>query len=600
MPRSVNEEYETRRSAAQSEYEQWQQRSSTFVLACLPLLIYGVILGAKAFRGDTSHWLAFAITWLAAGAAGVGLMHARRRSNVGMRRAIFYEQGLARLNGEVTQTGHTGEAYAPPNHVYARDLNVIGPHSLFGMLAITRTALGHEALADSLLTLRSADEARLQQGAIQELTSAYELREQVALLGRSDFEQVPADSFANWLREERRQIPQWLQPLLLVSNVLWLALLVAGFVGHLDQPTLLRNVAAALALQGALCLSVRTTVQEELDGVERLAGQAAIVRNGLRLLTAAKFTSEHMLALQKSAEGDDRALARLQRLLALEEQRAKEWYYAPALLLSVGTHTAIGLQRWKRQYAVPMQRWLRAWSEFDALLALSTYAVEHPEHVYARFESAHVESAVFVAEEMKHPLLPAHEAVANDITLDAQTRFLLISGSNMAGKSTLLRAMGANAVLALAGLPVPARSLRLGAAGIGASLAITDSLAERKSKFLAEVERLRAIVALAEKERAGTLFLIDEILSGTNSLDRKASAEAVLLSLLEAGAVGAISTHDLTLTALAEMPQVHGRNVHMASPDEDDPLGFDYKLKDGVNQTTNALAIVRMLGLAKK
>lgn len=600
MPHSANEEYETRRKTAQSEYERWQQRSSTFTLGCLPLLVYALVLSAKALRGGGAHWLALVGTLALLVAFGGLLLHARRRAGLAMRRVLFYSQGLARLSGESTQTGHTGEAFAVPGHVYGNDLNVIGPNSLFGMLATTRTALGHEALAEALLTLRSAAEARSRQAAVQELTDAYDLREKVALLGRSEFEQVPADSFARWLREERPRLPGFLQPALYVLNALWIAVFLAGWFGHVDQTTLLRNVAAALALQGALCLLYRETVREELDGVERLAGQAAIVRNGLRLLTGSSFHSEHMLALQTSAEGDDRVLAKLQRLLALEEQRAKEWYYAPALLLSVGTHTAIGLQRWKRKYAAPMLHWLRVWSEFDALLALSTYAAEHPEHVYAELEEAGTESAVFVAREMKHPLLPAKEAVANDITLDAQTRFLLISGSNMAGKSTLLRAMGANAVLALAGVPVPVSSLRLGVSGIGSSLAITDSLAERKSKFLAEVERLRAIVALAERQRAGTLFLIDEILSGTNSLDRKAAAEAVLRSLLDAGAIGAISTHDLTLTALAEMSDVNGCNVHMASPDENDPLGFDYKLKDGVNQTTNALAIVRMLGLAKE
>ena len=209
-----------------------------------------------------------------------------------------------------------------------------------------------------------------------------------------------------------------------------------------------------------------------------------------------------------------------------------------------------------------------------------------------------VSTALFTAESLTHPLLPWNTAVPNDITLNADPQFLLISGSNMAGKSTLLRAIGANAVLALAGAPVAAKSLQMVALHLGASIVVGDSLAEGKSKFLAEVERLKSLVEQARAHPAQTLFLIDEVLSGTNSLDRKAAAESVLRSLTAAGAIGAISTHDLTLASVAEDPTLHGANVHMASPDETDPLGFDYILKPGMNQTTNAMAIVRMLGLA--
>jgi DNA mismatch repair ATPase MutS len=245
-----------------------------------------------------------------------------------------------------------------------------------------------------------------------------------------------------------------------------------------------------------------------------------------------------------------------------------------------------------------MRRWVAAWAEFEAMLALSTYAAEHEENAYPEMVEGGV--AIFAAVEMVHPLLPRAQAVANHVRLDAEARFLLISGSNMAGKSTLLRAIGTNAVLAQAGAPVCARSLTMSALRVGASLALVDSLAEGKSKFLAEVERLRDLVALAREGSEGwCLFLIDEIFSGTNSADRRAAAEAVLRGLIREGAIGALSTHDLALAELAEVPELGGRNVHMASAREDDPLAFDYLLKPGVNRTTNAMAIVRLLGLAE-
>jgi DNA mismatch repair ATPase MutS len=327
-------------------------------------------------------------------------------------------------------------------------------------------------------------------------------------------------------------------------------------------------------------------------------GQMSILREGLRVMCGSEFASEKLRALQREVAEEDRAVRRLERWLMVEEHRSKEWFYPVTMALGMGTQMAISLDAWKRRFGAPMRQWLEAWGEFEALLAVATYAAEHEENVWPEIVDG---GALFEAKGMVHPLLWRKDAVANDVALGsgvgAGVQFLLISGSNMAGKSTLLRAMGANAVLGLAGASVPARGLRMSALRIGASLGIGDSLAEGKSKFLAEVERLRDLLALARETPGESLFLIDEVFSGTNSLDRRVAAEAVLRGLLEAGAVGALSTHDLALAELAEIAALGGRNVHMASSDESDPLGFDYLLKAGVNRTTNGLAIVRLLGL---
>jgi len=350
-------------------------------------------------------------------------------------------------------------------------------------------------------------------------------------------------------------------------------------------------------VQAAVCFPFRAKVQVEIDAARRLASETDILREGIRILRESKFQAARLVELQREVEGEDRALAQLQRPLIIVEQRTKEWYYALGLLFCAGTHAALSLDAWKRQYAESMRRWLAAWAEFEVLLAVGTYAAEHGENVFPEIVEAEGQTTLFAAEGMVHPLLPREKAVANDVALGGGVQFLLISGSNMAGKSTLLRSIGTNAVLAQLGAPVTARYLRLCALKIGASITISDSLAEGKSKFLAEVERLRSLVTSARENPGQMLFLIDEVLSGTNSLDRKAAAESVLRSLVQVGGVGAISTHDLTLASLADIPELHGRNVHMASADEDDPLGFDYLLKDGMNRTTNAMAIVRMLGL---
>ena len=240
-----------------------------------------------------------------------------------------------------------------------------------------------------------------------------------------------------------------------------------------------------------------------------------------------------------------------------------------------------------------MTQGIAAWSHFEALNALATFTHDNPTYPFPTLLDVD-HPATFEATDLAHPLLP--EAVPNSLALNPETRFLVISGSNMAGKSTLLRAIGTNAVLALAGAPVRSTHLRLTPLALGASITLSDSLAEGRSKFRAEVERLRDLVHLT-RQPTPVLFLIDEILSGTNSVDRQHASDSILRSLIGNRAIGALSTHDLALTAIADDPTLHGENVHMASPDPEDPLAFDYLLKPGPNTSSSAQAILRLLGL---
>jgi DNA mismatch repair ATPase MutS len=187
--------------------------------------------------------------------------------------------------------------------------------------------------------------------------------------------------------------------------------------------------------------------------------------------------------------------------------------------------------------------------------------------------------------------------VRNDICWDDARRFYVISGSNMAGKSTLLRTIGLNLVLAYAGAPVCAERMTASRLAICASIAVQDSLLNGKSKFMAEMERIKLALNVPSEE-GPVLFLVDEILSGTNSKDRRMAAEAILRALLQQGAVGALSTHDLALTELAELPELAGANIHMGSRIDSDPMDFDYLLKPGITNQSSALAIARLAGVA--
>jgi DNA mismatch repair ATPase MutS len=234
----------------------------------------------------------------------------------------------------------------------------------------------------------------------------------------------------------------------------------------------------------------------------------------------------------------------------------------------------------------------------EALLSLATYSFEHPADPFPEFTGG---PASFEAADLGHPLVPSALCVRNDVSIGGETRVLLVSGSNMSGKSTLLRAIGINVVLAMAGAPVRARHLRLTPLQVGASIRVNDSLQEGSSRFYAEITRLRQIANLADRD-LGTghpplLFLLDELLQGTNSSDRRIGAEGIVRALVKRGAIGFVSTHDLALTDIGGSVEGHLKNVHFQDEFADGKMTFDYKLRDGIVTKSNGLELMRSIGL---
>jgi len=229
----------------------------------------------------------------------------------------------------------------------------------------------------------------------------------------------------------------------------------------------------------------------------------------------------------------------------------------------------------------------------EALLSLAAYSYEHPADPFPEF----VEGApVFHAEDLGHPLIPVAKCVRNTVSICGETRALLISGSNMSGKSTLMRSVGINTVLAMAGAPVRAQRLQLTPLRVGASILVNDSLQEGSSRFYAEITRLRRICDLAE-QHPPVLFLLDELLQGTNSKDRLTGAEAVVRELIDSGAIGIVSTHDLALTDMQHSAEGPLKNMHLQDEIEDGKMKFDFKLRDGVVTKSNGVELMRLIGL---
>ncbi len=254
------------------------------------------------------------------------------------------------------------------------------------------------------------------------------------------------------------------------------------------------------------------------------------------------------------------------------------------------TQVAMAIEAWRAENAALVPVWLDALAEIEALSSLANYAYEHPADVFPEFVAG---APRFEADNISHPLLPEQRSVPNSVRLAAPLQLLVVSGSNMSGKSTLLRAVGVNAILALAGGPVRARSLALSGLSVGASIRTTDSLEEGQSRFMAEILRIKQILELP----APALFLMDELLHGTNSHDRAIGAEGIVRALLARGAIGIATTHDLSLAAVADQLAPAAANVHFEDRLENGRLVFDYRMREGVVTRSNALDLMRAAGL---
>ncbi len=544
-------------------------------------------LSLYAFRGQLSFlWPSLPIPVAAASARR--LRQARQSKSRLWSLKRFYDRAIERIQGDWVHSGSTGEEFNEPSHVYASDLNLFGEGSLFQMLCIARTSIGRRGLANYLLEAPALEETLLRQEAVRELKDRTDLREKVATLGAFDFLESRHDTFDNWLNSRRLSFPGWLPVIAAMTSALLAAIVVTGLFGLIPWIDVAMWSAPLIAFHTAVGFVFRSGVNRMAESLRVVSIETSVLRDGLRLLETEQFRSAKLRQLSEQVCDGSRSVRKLERLLHALGERDKEWFAGPSRLFLAGTQLCMAVEQWQRKHGPSLITWLEAWAEFEALNALAAYGYENPDNSFPEIADG---PACLQASELGHPLLPRNSCVANDIELSRESPFSIVSGSNMSGKSTLLRAIGLNAVLAFAGAPVRARALRLSGLSIFASLSIVDSLLNGKSKFLAEVDRLRQAIESAVPFRP-VLFLVDEIFSGTNSRDRRIAAEAVVRTLVNQGAIGALSTHDLALT---EIPGAV--NVHMGSRTTGDPMDFDYRLKPGVTTESNALAIARMAGV---
>lgn len=592
----VSAEYKSRMQSLQSQITVLRKRKLWAVAATVLCAVLWVALLISASKGSGHHYFILVFPTFAMIFGFQISLRSRSKSIALARRSSFYERGIDRLEGKWRGTGNTGMDFARDNHLYQNDLDILGDGSIFELISTTRSEVGAERLACFLLDPPTLEEARQRQDAVKELRAGTDLREEIAVLGRYQFQNCRREHFREWLDMPILKVPSIIPTILLLCATASLALGLSGYAGILHWVQIARLLIPLLAAQAGLGLVLMSRVRTRIKTLLALDGDVSVLRGGIEVIGRQQFSSAKLreLAERLCRRGAAARIRNLERFLIAMERREDVWLYGFSLWLAGGTQLVLAAERWRAKNQKDFEDWFDAWAEFEALSALACYAWEHPDHTFPELVDG---DARFEAASLGHPLLPRDGCVRNEFALNEATAFYVISGSNMAGKSTLLRAIGLNAVLASAGAPVCAIRARMTVFDVCASISIKDSLSEGKSKFLAEVERLRESIRVAETGRP-VLFLVDEVLSGTNSRDRKIAANALICALVAYGAVGALSTHDLALTEIGEQAELRGVNMHMQSKNAEEPLAFDYILKPGISRQTNALAIVRMMGIS--
>ncbi len=605
--RAPETEYHHRLEVLRGELSRLQQQDKLVGYTKLSVLIAGLaaVVGIVTSSRISLYWIFLPV----AAFVFLAVLHERviRAIERNARATLFYKRGLARIHDEWAGTGVTGERFASESHPYARDLDLFGNGGMFQLLCDARTGAGEETLANWLLAPASPEEVRARHAAIADLRNRLDLREDLAVLGEHVRAEMSPERFVAWAEGQPLVASTFTRVVTAAIGVLcvcsWLAWIAIGLLSARVLSEQLFFVALGITVLNAI-------IGRALRRWGEFAGRAEKACQGLRLLASVMarveretFSAPKLIDLQAPLRAHgiapSQAVSRLTRLVErLESGRNMIVLFMDRFVFSYTLLTSFAIEAWRARCGAFVGDWVTAIGEIEALSSFAAYSYEHPADVFPEFTAPSIADKVpcFEAESFAHPLIPASRVVRNDISLGGDLRLMIISGPNMAGKSTYVRAVGINAVLAQCGAPVRAAKLRLSPLSVAASVCVLDSLQGGISRFYAEILRVKMTIDLAGGP-SPVLFLLDELLGGTNSKDRRSGAQTIVKTLVDRGAIGLITTHDLALADIADNLGSRAANFHFEDRIEDGKLLFDYHLSPGVVRTSNALDLMRSIGI---
>lgn len=581
------------------EHAAEENKANRISLLRLATFVAAVIAFSIAFARGASAYTLLGFGLLALFTVGVA-WHARTLSKMHallVRRGV-HERQLKRLLGTWSELPLPAQNPFAPDHPYAGDIDLAGAGSLLQRIDVSQTLEGEQALASALGAPAEPAEIAARQLAVEELFELSAFREDLETLGILHQERGHKIDHRPFMKLFARpllfQQKRWLLPMMLALVSITLGTVLAA---ALDVVPSAFVWLCALA-QTLLLWTFRKPVHASLDLITARLGFAKAYEGLFRLIERQTFRSPKLLALQRELSSNGLSasaqLARLSRYEGFAQLRTQGPFYIVLNVLTLWDLFCLErIESFIRSVGPDSERWFLAVGQLEQLASLAT--LRHVDPVTCYPEILPPRSPVRV-HALAHPLLSPEARVANDVEVSGPGHVLIVTGSNMAGKSTLLRAMGLNVALALAGGPVCARAMSLPVVRLRASMRIDDSLQRGASYFHAELSRLRTVVDELD-HGPPVLFLLDELLRGTNARARHQGARAVLLHLLGRGAMGIVATHDIALSELAtELPD-RARNVHFTDVFEGGEMVFDYKLREGVVRTSNALRLLKMAGI---
>ncbi|HEX4341309.1 MAG TPA: DNA mismatch repair protein MutS [Polyangiaceae bacterium] len=550
---------------------------------------------------------------------GLIMWHSRviAREDDALRLARVNIDARARVTGEWHALPDDGARFIAETHPYAADLDLFGKGSVYQRINVAHTRFGQDAMARFLSNTAEPDAIRARQEAAQALSPLLEERQKLEALSIAVVE--PPPSLANDGRPTSTTKPRPIEPpdpepllawaerepwlskrTALIATLYVLPVLTLGLM-FLARPVGLPGTAWLLPFIGELIVVAQVKPQADAVFAAVSSTQGAFLRYGpmFELIESLKLPSRLLADLRQglvsSEVSPSASMKRFERIVSYFELRHGGiiHLFANAFLLW-DAHCLLRLEGWQKDAGRHARAWFRTLGEVEALSAFAGLSYDEPGFIWPEIVEG---PACFEATELAHPLLPATSRIANDVSLPEPGRALLVTGSNMSGKSTLLRSMGTAAAMALSGAPVCAARFRLSPLVVRTSLKISDSLARGVSHFYAEVSRLKAAVDATEGDTP-VLFLLDEILHGTNSEERQIGARWILAELLRRGAIGAVSTHDIGLCRLPDALMARVTQCHFRENVEGGRMTFDYRLRTGPVSGGNALRLMRLVGLA--
>ncbi len=491
-----------------------------------------------------------------------------------------------------------------PEHPYAAELALFGRASLFTLLGTAATPPGVKTLKEWLLEPSDPGVIKDRQAAVKELAPELDLRQQLNLTGRLAPRAGPErlEAFLAW-SESGPQLSNktglvWMSRALPVLTLALIGLNIAGLVSYVGW-------GFAIVLNLALYRAKREEIEDIL--LRAFAREQTFRGYGslFELIGKAELQAAALRRIQSdlSADGEpaQRFMQRFERILQLADARNSMFGGILQALLLWDFRVVLRLESWKEDASGGVRRWFAALGELEALAALASLAHDNPEWAFPVLRDDGVD--VLEAKALGHPLLSDDVRVDNDVDVGPRGTFLMVTGSNMSGKSTLLRAIGLNVILAQTGGPACAKSLKLPPLRVQTTMQVYDSLEQGLSHFMAELTRLKAVVVAARRASAEPpilLYLLDDVLQGTNTAERQIAARRIISHLLGENAIGTVTTHDLSLAETEELSAAH-QSVHFTEAVEkttDGPrLSFDYKLRPGIATSRNALKLVEIVGL---